>query len=242
MRLFVAGMISAFATGAVAQAASQPPSPATSSSASASASVTPLIGGRNFISPAGEPVRSKDALSGAEHWFRQADANGDGRIVPAEFRADFDRFFMALDTDHDGEIGPDEIERYETEIAPEIRVASSYGDPQLAKTDDDGKVTPPPYPTRLGAGRFGYLDMPEPIVSADANIDRAISRREMAAAADKRFHMLDINGDGAITRDDLPKPSGVKAGEDGPGPRQHGGGGRHGRGRHGGYVGGEGGL
>lgn len=164
----------------------------------------PLVGGTDFISPMGEPFRSRDTLSGAEHWFRQVDTNKDGRLTPAEFRADADRFFDRLDTNHDGEIDPDEIERYETQIAPEIGVISSYGDVSLAKTDSDGKVTDPPYPDRLGAGRYGYLAMPEPVVSADANFDRGISRAEFREAADRRFKMLDTHADGVIVRAELP--------------------------------------
>jgi hypothetical protein len=167
----------------------------------------------------GEPFHSTDALSGAEHWFAQADADRDGRILPGEMRADAAHFFGLLDTDRDGMIGPDEIERYETEIAPEIRVGSTYGDPSKAKSDTDGNVTPPPYPTRLGAGRFGYLDMPEPIVSADVNLDRAITRTEFLAAADRRFRILDADADGAITRGELPRLD-ARVADDRPGRRK----------------------
>jgi len=167
--------------------------------------VAPLPGGPIFISPMGEPFHGDGGLSGAELWFRKADANRDNRITPQEFEADALRFFATLDTDHDGEIGPDEVEHYESDVAPEIRVMSTYGDPELAKSDDDGNVTPPPYPTRLGAGRYGFLDSPEPVITADVNFDRAITRSEFAQTALKRFKQLDTNGDGVITRDDLPK-------------------------------------
>lgn len=173
-----------------------------------------LEGGATFISPMGEPFRSDDALSGAEHWFRKADKDGDGRLSRDEMRADAQRFFATLDIDRDGEIGPDEISHYETQVAPEIRVASTMGDMSQAKTDNDGNVTPPPYPTRLGAGRFGYLDMPEPVVACDTNFDRAISRQEFDVAAVRRFKMLDTDGDGFLARTELPKLS-AKLADDG---------------------------
>lgn len=192
MRLLLP-LLLAIPAAAIAQPAAQP-----------HAAEPPLKGSSTFISPMGEPFRSTDGRSGAEHWFVQTDADHDGRLTPVEMRADADRFFKTLDTDHDGEIGPDELVHYETEVAPEIRVASTYGDPALAKQDSDGKVTDPPYPTRLGAGRFGYLDMPQPVIGADANMDRAVSAREFQSAADRRFKMLDPEGTGAITRAMLP--------------------------------------
>ncbi len=226
------------------------PAPVVVTAPSTSA-VTPLGGGHIFISPMGEPFHGMEGVSGAEEWFRKADANHDNRITPQEFEADALRFFATLDTDHDGEIGPDEITHYESDVAPEIRVLSTYGNPQLAKTNDDGTVTPPPYPTRLGAGRFGFLDMPEPVVSADANFDRGISKQEFSNAATKRFRSLDANGDGVLTRDELPKldthagrqggyGSGSEGGHRGGGGGRHGGG--HGGGGGGGFGGGGGGY
>jgi hypothetical protein len=198
--------------------------------------VAPLPGGQIFISPMGEPFHGAEGLSGGELWFRKADANHDNRITPQEFQADALRFFAVLDTDRDGEIGPEEVDHYESDIAPEIRVMSTYGDPSLAKTDDQGDVTDPPYPTRLGAGRYGFLDSPEPVVTADVNFDRAITRSEFAQTAMKRFKQLDTNGDGVITRDELPKLDAHPDRGNG-----HGGGGKHGGHHHGGGGGMDGG-
>lgn len=167
-----------------------------------------LPGGRIFISPMGEPFRSTDDLSGAEHWFRQADSDGNGALSLDEFKADEVRFFQILDGDRNGDIEPLEIERYESVIAPEVITSSTYGDPSKVKVDNDGKVTDAPYPERLGAGRYSYLALPEPVVYADTNIDRGVSRFEFAQAAEKRFKTLDINGDGRIVRGELPKPGG----------------------------------
>jgi len=223
-------------------AAAPAATPATTPAPAPAPAVTPIPGGAIFISPMGEPFRGANGLSGAEVWFRQTDANHDDKITLDEFKADAMRFFASLDVDHDGEIGPDEIERYETVVAPEIRVMSTYGDPSLAKQDDDGNITPPPYPTRLGAGRYSFLDMPEPVVSADTNFDRAVSKQEFLQAAITRFKMLDANGDGVLTRDELPRLD-THQGRSG---KHHGGGGSgggsHGGGHHGGGMGAGGGM
>ena len=183
----------------------EPAAPEITVNGKVAADAPPLAGPDDFVSPMGEPFRSDDTLSGAEHWFVQADADRDGRLTLAEFQTDAARFFAALDTDHDGTIGPDELERYETIVAPEVRVGSTYGDVSKATTDSDGKIVDPPYPTRLGAGRYGYLAAPEPVAAADTNLDRGVTRAEFAQAAKVRFKALDRNGDGAITRAELPK-------------------------------------
>src|SRR5258708_37538204 len=76
--------------------------------------------GRPFISPMGEPfaVRGQDDDTLVD-WFQQADGNHDGSLSVAEMQLDADRFFALLDTNHDGEIDPDEITNYEEVIAPQ---------------------------------------------------------------------------------------------------------------------------
>lgn len=72
-----------------------------------------------FISPMGEPFR----VERPDHaWFVGADQDGDGRLSPAEFRADAARFFKVLDRGGDGEIDPGDVEFYENQLVPEVRV------------------------------------------------------------------------------------------------------------------------
>lgn len=83
-------------------------------------------GGRGplFASPLGEPFHGPD---GESRWFSGADADGDGALTSSELDADALRFFATLDQGKDGEIDPDDLERYETVLFPEIRVAGANG-------------------------------------------------------------------------------------------------------------------
>ena len=183
---------------AVAQApAATPPAPAYSS----------RRGGRLFISPMGEPFRpsSRDDDSLAD-WFRQADRNHDGQVTLDEMQQDADRFFAVLDGNHDGEIDPDEISHYENVIAPEVISGSSYGLMEAADSNE-GRTRGHRHAGFIrgsedqhqGAGRFGLLDLPEPVVSADSNFNRGVSQAEFRAAAAQRFMALDLDHHGFLT-------------------------------------------
>jgi len=176
----------------LAQAPATPAQPAP-----ASASHRPR---RLFISPMGEPFRAsnKDDDTLAD-WFAQADKNRDGRLTLEEMQGDAERFFALLDANHDGEIDPDEITHYENVIAPEVRsgehfaLALESARPNLRGGDDPHQ----------GAGRYGLLDLPEPVVSADSDFNRGISRAEFRQAAVQRFLALDLDHHGFLTLNGL---------------------------------------
>ena len=184
------------ALAAQAPAASAPPAPAYS----------PRRGGRLFISPMGEPFRpsNRDDDSLAD-WFRQADANHDGQLTLEEMQQDADRFFALLDGNHDGEIDPDEISHYENVVAPEVISGSSFGMMDAAVSNGGGRghrhagFVRGGEDQHQGAGRFGLLDLPEPVVSADSNFNRGISQAEFRAAASQRFMALDLDHHGFLT-------------------------------------------
>lgn len=171
---------------------------------------------RLFFSPMGEPFRAKarddDTLA---DWFAQADANRDGRITMDEMQGDAARFFALLDVNKDGEIDPDEITRYENEIAPEVRSGEHFTLAlEGANTEGDrggrrGRGGPKPGLFRgaedahQGAGRYGLLDLPEPVVSADSDFNRGVSLVEFRRAAQQRFLALDLDHHGYLTLAEL---------------------------------------
>ncbi len=198
---------------------------------------------RTFVSPMGQPFHATDAAPDPERaWFNSVDTNGDGIVTLAEFQADASRFFATLDRKHDGEIDPDDIDYYESIVAPEVR--SGNGGPGIIASSSDsgeGGAKAPAYDSsKLGAARFSYFDLPEPVTSADRNFNRGIDAREFADAAEKRFDSLDKKKNGKLTWDELPHVSARAAGPDHGrgGGRGMGGGGHRGGGRHGGFGGG----
>jgi hypothetical protein len=167
--------------------------------------------GRMFISPMGEPFRptrrEDDSLA---DWFRQADTNHDSQLTLSEMQQDAERFFGVLDQNHDGEIDPDDISHYENVVAPEVISGSSFGMMEASESDD-GNGRRGGHGRRgsglfrsgddkhQGAGRFGLLDLPEPVASADANFNRGVSLAEFRSAAAQRFMALDLDHHGYLT-------------------------------------------
>lgn len=156
----------------------------------------------------GEPFRSSSRTDDTlADWFEQADKNHDGRLTIEEMQADADRFFALLDVSHDGEIDPDEITRYENVIAPE----SGTGDRFALALAEGGEGREGRHrgghaagfrggdDPHQGAGRYGLLDLPEPVVSADSDFNRGVSLPEFRQAAVQRFLALDLDHHGYLT-------------------------------------------
>ncbi len=178
-----------------------------------------------FISPMGEPFRPPSSGEAPiSRWFNQADRNRDALLTADEMQADADRFFTRLDSNHDDRIDPDEIKVYEWEIAPEIQVNSDWrrprGEPaiQAAAKSEPTPDRPPSGDSwkrkgdrhdgyhidgLQGAARYGLLNIPQPVASADSDYNRLITRIEFRQAAAYRFKLLDGQGQGRITLPDL---------------------------------------
>jgi hypothetical protein len=183
--------------------------------------------GRLFVSPMGEPFHGAHGEDALAVWFNQADANQDGYLTVDEMQADAERFFALLDVNHDGEIDPDEITRYEDMVAMEtsrgrLEAATTPAASTGAPGGDTGGFRgghrgaenfDRPGSTHQGAARFGLLDLPEPVISADENFNRGVSLSEFRSAASHRFVALDLDHQGRLTLAGLenirPAPSSV---------------------------------
>jgi Ca2+-binding EF-hand superfamily protein len=165
-----------------------------------------------FVSPMGEPFREGAREAGLERWFAGADKDGDGALTLAEMKGDGARFYAGLDVDGDGEIAPAEINRYESQVAPEIQLGGRMGGPGMRRmvwrrigsgpgreegggrrTGDDADQA-----GLQGAGLLGLLNIPEPVMDADSDLNRGVSREEFDSAAGQRFLLLDSDHDGRL--------------------------------------------
>ncbi|QXQ05419.1 hypothetical protein KX816_14360 [Sphingosinicellaceae bacterium] len=172
-----------------------------------------------FIAPSGEPFRAaRGEPYPVDVWFARADANHDGKLTRTEFRKDFMTYFEVLDVNHDGIVDAKEITRYEEDLVPEVRVGFGSG-PEFRQMSpsagpdggDSGGEEAPAQSKRAmpdlprGGGRYGLINAPEPVVSCDTDLNRRVTSSEYAAAADRRFSLLDPGEIGYLTLATLPK-------------------------------------
>ena len=189
-----------------------------------------------FVSPAGEPFRGgADDIYPVGRWFAQVDADHDGRLTPAEFRADALRYFHTLDLNGDGVIDGSEVTAYEHNVLPEILAGPSAqgrggaseggwnggqggggawgggrhggggGGHRRGGGQGPGAGQAPAHTALQGAGPYTLNRQAEPVSSADGNFDGKITLAEFLAAADRHFAELDTQGTGYLTEATLPK-------------------------------------
>ncbi len=160
---------------------------------------TPIEGAQLFISPAGKPFRS---ASGQPYpvgtWFKEADADHDGKIDKAEFRADAEAFYKVLDRNGDGLVTDPEIVYYETVMVPELNASGQASD---YDTSDKTKLSA----SLQGAAPFGLLNDAEPVRSADQSFIGRLTLKAFLERADHNFDVLDEQARGYLTLEALPR-------------------------------------
>ncbi|MDZ4370819.1 MAG: hypothetical protein U1C74_05280 [Phenylobacterium sp.] len=160
-----------------------------------------------FVSPSGQPFRAPPGQPyPSTAWFAAADSDADGRLTLAEFRADALDWFKVLDRDGNGQIGMPEVTHWEEETVPEITredIAAGPGGGRRGAPRGGAAGS-----RRQGAAFFSLINEPHPIRGADSDYSMSVSRAEWLAAADRRFRLLDLDGDGVVLATDLrPTPA-----------------------------------
>lgn len=189
---------------------------------------TPLAEAQLFISPSGQPFRSKPGEPyPVVVWFAKTDANHDGKIDRAEFKAEAEDFFHQLDIRKNGIIDDQIVGLYEKKVVPEIlagvsgilfrggadeakliKVQSQIGQPGGPPVvEGQGDLAAPSAPVAHPQGAAGYnlLGDGEPLRSADRSFRGQIRLADMLAQADRNFDLLDDEHRGYLTLEDLPR-------------------------------------
>jgi hypothetical protein len=157
-----------------------------------------------FLSPMGEPFRGVVGQAyPAVAWFAGADVDHDNAISRGEFVRDAERFFKTIDLDHDGRIPPEEVIAYERDVAPEIALYSRSRD-YVEAPRGKPKNGESNYGGAMGAGRYSWLNIPQPVVSADTDFNRVIDLDEFKQAASRRFDTL-TQGAGKLVLAAMPR-------------------------------------
>jgi hypothetical protein len=198
LRIWV-GVVSAALMAAAAAQAGQPP-PDIDELYRREAPGRPPPRAQLFISPSGQPFRAAPGRPyPSADWFAQADADHDGRLTRDEFRADADAWFKVVDKDGDGQLGMLDAQRWEEELVPEMS-----RDPMGSGIGRRGPPKRNELDTRRqGAAAYSLINEPHPIRGADADFSMSVSLKEWRAAADRRFAILDKDGDGVVLATDL---------------------------------------
>ncbi len=165
----------------------------------------PLEEAHLFISPMGQPFRS---ASGQPYpvvqWFKAADANHDGKLDKAEFKADAQSFYDVLDRNRDGLVNDSEIVYYETVLVPEL---DASGHAAEYDTSDKTKLAG----DLQGAAPYALINDAEPVRSADDSFIGRLTLKAFLARADHNFDVLDERGQGFLVLEDLPRTQAQEA-------------------------------
>jgi Ca2+-binding EF-hand superfamily protein len=142
-----------------------------------------------IYSPTGDPLNGgplgrPTCPEAMKRWFGRVDARHDGAITLDEFLADARTQFQRMDTDKNGYLVSEEVERFRLAYRDEPAREKSGG---KSVTPDDNKES----------GHSGSVI--DPVMSADTNLDFKVTPEEFAAYSEKVFKNLDADHNGKLS-------------------------------------------
>jgi Ca2+-binding EF-hand superfamily protein len=153
------------------------------------------------VSPNGEPLVGAGADAACDsalaHWFDATDRDRDGSLTPQEFAADAQRWFATMDANGDGAVTPDELTQLRLKLMPPTVRAPTTERERYEEVRRERRGWFGDRPARSA------LDRPDPVMSADVNLDNRVTWDEFQAQAARTFVALDRNRDGRLSKDEV---------------------------------------
>lgn len=135
---------------------------------------------------------AREARGGAGWMLQRHDADGDGAISLQEFQAAGDAMFARLDADSDGRLSPAEL----------AAAGRGWGKQDGERSGPRADRRSEDRATRMEQYRARWFSR------MDADADGYVGRAEFDDARLARFSALDLNGNGVIDADELPRHKG----------------------------------
>lgn len=145
-----------------------------------------------IYSPTGDPLNGgplgkPTCPEAMKHWFARVDTQHDGAITPDEFLADAKTQFQRMDTDKNGYLVSEEVERFRLNYRDEPAREKSGG---KSATPDDNRES-----GHTGSGG----SVIDPVMSADTNLDFKVTPEEFTAYSERVFKNLDADHNGKLS-------------------------------------------
>jgi hypothetical protein len=179
---------------------------------------------RPTFSPNGEPLvppqwplACEDAIS---DWFDRLDTSHTGALTLAQLQTDAEKQYRKMDLRHDGKVTAEELSKYRLALMgghylsvstpgktaaagresdeddPEVSdLDRAFGDPSRHRKDDDHRP--------VDAYAALVTDQPDPVMSADTDLDGSVTWDEFRALVAQNFAEFDKDHAGTITKSEV---------------------------------------
>jgi Ca2+-binding EF-hand superfamily protein len=177
------------------------------------------------FSPNGEPLMPPqwpvDCEEAVGLWFDRLDASHTGKVSLAQLMADAERQYRKMDLRHDGKVTAEELSKYRLSVMGGHYLSIStpgqkntltgrdpdddpntsdldraFGDPTRHNKDDDSHK-------RVDAYAAMVTDQPDPVMTADTDLDGSVTWDEFRALVAQNFADFDKDHAGWVTKSEV---------------------------------------